>query len=119
MVDQVSVPLHTLPAVFAHERHKPHRSDLHLLELVTATGEQVQGLLFLVTEGNKNTSTFRQLLVVRRRHLRSARAYENCIIRRVLPPAQSSVSQQERDVACADFSNGRARSVEKRRNSLV
>src|SRR2546423_4567044 len=106
MVDQASVPLHPLPTVFAHERHKPHRSDLHLLELVTTTGEHVQGLLFLVTEGNKNTATFCQLLVVCRRHLRGARPYENCIIRRVLPPAESSVSQQKRDIARADLSNG-------------
>ena len=76
MDDEATVPLQTLPAVFAYKRHKAHRSDLRLLQLVTATGEHVQGLFFPIAKRNKNTSSVSHLLLVRGRNFGGAGADE-------------------------------------------
>src|SRR6266568_2494038 len=110
--------LHILPAVFTDERHKAHRSDFGLLEPLSATSEHVESLLILVSEWNKNPAAFSQLLVVGRWHLGCSSSDQNRIIRRVLPPPEGSVAEQEGYVAQADLLNSSPRTVEKCGNSL-
>src|SRR5947208_17104080 len=110
--------LHILPAVFADERHKAHRSDFSLLEPFSATGEHVESLFILVSEWNKNPPAFSQLLVVGRWYFGRSSPDENRIIRRVLPPSQRSVAEQKGYVAQADLLNSSARTIEEDWNSL-
>src|SRR4026207_106650 len=82
--------LHTLPAVFAYQRHEPHRGDLRLLELVSTSREHVKRLLFPVTQWNKDAAALGQLLVIRRRNLGGAGTNEYRFVGRVLSPAKGS-----------------------------
>src|SRR6266404_5091499 len=112
------VPLQTLPAVFADKRHKPHRSDFNLLELITVTREHVQCLFFPIAERNKNTASLGQLLLIRRWHFGGAGTDEYRVVRRVLPPTQSAIAHEKGDIARTNLLNRLTRLIEQRRNSF-
>src|SRR5438105_1594427 len=83
----VVAALHTLPAVFPHQRHKPLRRDFFCLEFITATGEHIKSLLVTIAEWNQYPSAFCKLLVISRWNFRSAGAHDYSVIRRILSPA--------------------------------
>src|SRR4051812_9551283 len=87
--------LNDLPTVLANKWHEPHRRDFGFLQLFSSTSEHVQGLLFLVAEWDENSTALGELFVVRLGHLWRAGADENRIVRCVLAPAKSAVSEQE------------------------
>src|SRR6266550_152699 len=113
-----SAALLILPAVFSHERHKPHRCNLGLLELVAPSREHVERLFFPVAQRNKDTTSLCQLLVVCRRDFRRPSPNEYRIVRCVLSPPKGAISQKKRDVARSDLPDGLARVVEEGWNAL-
>src|SRR4051812_15895347 len=110
--------LQSLPAVFSHQRHETHRRDFFALQLVASTCEHVKDLLVAIAERDQNSPALGQLLVISRRNFRSAGADEYRIVGRILPPAQRSISQQERDVASANELDCSARFIEQGRDPL-
>ena len=110
--------LHALPAVLANQRHKAHRSDFRRLEAVSVFREHIERLFLAVAERNQNPSTLGQLFLVSRRNFGGSGPNEYSIIRRILAPPQSSVSEKERNVSCANLPDSLARLVEESGYSL-
>src|SRR4029079_1628175 len=87
-----------LPAVFAKERNEPHRRYVFPFELVPMPREEMQNLLFAISQWNEKSPILGELFHVRFRNVGRRSSNENCIERRELAPSQCTVAEHEGNV---------------------
>ena len=79
----------------ANERNEPRGRNGSTLQRLAVTDDEREHLRVSFAERNQQSSPFGQLPKERLGNVRRTRGHQNCIVRRVVAPSESSVPRQK------------------------